>query len=145
MESSLTVSTSIEERLTAPIERVWHLLTDFHALPRRMAGVTHFVVEGSGVGAVRTFQINNGPVLRERIEALESERYRFVYSLLPPAFLENYTSEIRLTPDGPLACVVTWSGECTVASEKDTDERRSFLENIYRNGIAWARKEAEKD
>jgi hypothetical protein len=135
-------SVEVIERIDAPAERVWHSLSDFHAVSRRMAGITRFAVEGVGVGAVRTFQVGDGPVMRERIEAFEPERYRFVYSLLPPAFLEDYVGEIRITPDGPNACQVSWSGECTVSSETEAEERRGFFDTVYRNGIAWARKEA---
>lgn len=141
MTENWIASASVNERVEAPIERVWALLSDFHSLPRRMAGITHFVVEGAGAGAVRTFRIGDGPLLRERIETFEPQRHRFSYSLLPPAFLDNYVGEIALTPQGTEACTVNWSGRCSVASESEIAERRAFFENIFRNGIAWARKE----
>jgi len=141
MSDKPMASAIIVERVAAPVEAVWTLLSDFHALQRRMAGLTRFEVEGSGTGAVRTFQVGDGPVMRERLEAFEPERHRFVYSLLPPAFLENYQGEVRMDADGPDACIVTWSGACTVSSDAEIAERRTFFENVYRNGIAWVRKE----
>jgi len=141
MKDAWNVSAAVSEKVDAPIERVWELLSDFHSLPRRMAGITDFVVEGSGVGTVRTFRLGDGPIIRERIEIFEPERHRFAYSLLPPAFVENYLAEIVLLPEGTDACVVNWSARCSVPSENEAAERRTFFEQVFRNGIAWVRKE----
>jgi len=141
MKDSWVVSAAVTEKVNAPVGQVWALLSDFHSLPRRMAGIKDFVVEGSGVGTVRSFRLGDGPVIRERIEAFEPERHRFAYSLLPPAFVENYLAEIALVPDGTDACTVMWSATCSVPTESEAAERRAFFENVFRNGIAWVRKE----
>ena len=140
-EETYTASAMITERVAAPIDRVWEVLSDFSAMQKRTAGLTRFTVEGSGAGAVRTFQIGDGPIMRERLEIFDPDRYYFAYALLPPAFMENYLGDVQLNPDGPDACFIVWSGRCTVASAEEAAERRVFLENVYRNGIAWARKE----
>ncbi|HLG86736.1 MAG TPA: SRPBCC family protein [Alphaproteobacteria bacterium] len=141
MNKEETASATVTERVAAPIDRVWEVLSDFSAMQRRTAGLTRFTVEGSGAGAVRTFQIGDGPVMRERLEVFDPVGYRFAYALLPPAFMENYLGEVQLKPDGPEACLVVWSGRCTVSSAQEAAERRVFFENVYRNGIAWVRKE----
>jgi hypothetical protein len=141
MKDTWIASAAVTERIEAPIERAWELLSDFHSLPRRMPGITHFVVEGSGAGAIRTIRIGEGPILRERMDIFDPERHRLAYSLLPPAFLENYVAEIALSPQGTDACLVTWSGRCSVASANEVAERGAFFENVFRNGIAWVRKE----
>ena len=136
-----TVSTTVTERVAAPVDRVWEVLSDFHAMQKRTAGLTRFDVEGSGAGAIRTFQIGDGPIMRVRLEVFDPQQYRFAYALLPPAFMEDYLGEVQLKADGPEACFVVWSGRCSVSSDQEAAERRVFLENVYRNGIAWARKE----
>ena len=113
-KEKLTASATVTERVVAPIDRVWDVLSDFTAMQKRTAGLTRFDVEGSGAGAVRTFQIGDGPVMRERLEIFDPDHYCFAYALLPPAFMENYLGEVQLKPDGTDACLVVWSGRCAV-------------------------------
>lgn len=139
--TSLRCAASVTERIDAPIGAVWDVIADFSSLPRKLPDVRDFVLEGSGVGTVRRFRVGDGPVMQERIETWEPAEFRFAYSLLPPAFMDSYLSDVRLEPDGSDACIVHWSGACQVSSEAEAEQRREFISGVYRNGIAWVRKE----
>jgi len=145
MSDKLTATANVVERVAAPIDRVWELLSDFTSILRRTRGIVDFAMEGSGEGAIRTFRIGDGPVIRERLETLDAADYRFAYSVLPPAFLEDYIGEVQLKPDGAYACTVNWSARCSVSSNREAVERRAFFESVFRNGIAWVRKELVVD
>ena len=133
---SIECAVVIEDKFDAPIDKVWALVSDFGGIAKRIPGLKNFVLDGAGAGAVRSFQIGDGPVIRERLEMFEPQNYRFAYSLLPPAFMENYLGEIALTASETGGCAITWSGACTVPTAAELPERRAFLENTYRNGIA---------
>jgi hypothetical protein len=141
MSGNLTAETTIEERVDAPVERVWALLSDFSAITRRTPGIADFSIAGSGVGMIRSFRVGDGPMLRERVEAFDPANHFFAYALLPPAFMDDHYSEVRMRADGAGACIVTWMGRCTVHSAEELAQRRAFFETVFRNGIAWARRE----
>jgi len=141
MAAKLTAEKTIQERVTAPLQNVWDLLSDFTSITRRAAGIADFSIEGSGAGSVRSFRIGDGPILRERIEYFDPANYHFAYKLLPPAFMDDHYSELRMRPDGPDSCVIFWSGRCTVYSEEEAEQRRAAFETTFRNGVAWVRKE----
>ncbi len=141
MTGKRTAEKTIEERVAAPVQSVWDLLSDFTSITRRAAGLADFSIEGSGAGAVRSFRIGDGPILRERIELFDPANYHFAYKLLPPAFMDDHYSEIRMRADGPNACVIVWSGRCTVHSDDEAAQRVAMFETTFRNGIAWVRKE----
>lgn len=141
MADKMIAEKTIEERVAAPVQQVWNLLSDFSAITRRTPGILDFKVEGAGAGAVRSFRVGDGPMLRERIELFDPDNCHFAYALLPPAFMDDHYSEIRIRADGPDACVITWSGRCTVYSQKEMEQRRAFFETVFRNGIGWVRKE----
>ena len=141
MAEKLTAEKTIEDRIAAPVQQVWELLSDFSAITRRTAGIVDFKIEGEGTGAVRSFRVGDGPILRERIELWDPVKYRFAYALLPPAFMDDHYSEIRMRADGADSCVIEWMGRCTVSSEAELEPRRAFFETVFRNGIGWVRKE----
>ncbi len=132
---------TVAERVTAPVQQVWDLLSDFTSITRRAAGLSDFKIEGSGAGSVRSFRIGDGPILRERIESFDPAHYHFAYKLLPPAFMDDHFSEIRMRADGPDSCVIVWSGRCSVHSEEEAAQRVAMFDSTFRNGIAWVRKE----
>ena len=141
MAEKLTAEKSIEDRVAAPVQQVWDLLSDFSAITRRTAGIQDFKIEGEGAGAVRSFRVGDGPILRERIELWDPANHVFAYALLPPAFMDDHYSEIRMRADGPGACVIHWMGRCSVSSAEEIEPRRAFFENVFRNGIGWVRRE----
>jgi hypothetical protein len=141
MPEKLTSEKIIEESVAAPVQQVWDLLSDFSAITRRTKGIEDFKIEGEGEGAVRSFRVGDGPILRERIELWDPANYVFAYALLPPAFMDDHYSEIRMRADGPEACVIQWMGRCSVAAPEEVEPRRAFFENVFRNGIGWVRRE----
>ena len=141
MAEKLIAAKTVEERVAAPIDSVWALLSDFSSITRRAPSIVDFAIEGSGVGSVRSFRIGDGPLLREQIEILDPANYYFSYALLPPAFMDDHLGEIQVRPDGPESCIVAWSGRCSVQSEDEATQRRQAFETTFKNGIAWVRKE----
>lgn len=136
MADKITAEKTIEDRVEAPVQQVWDLLSDFSAITRRTAGIQDFRIEGEGAGAIRSFRVGDGPILRERIELWDPANYRFAYALLPPAFMDDHYSEIRMRADGPESCVIEWMGRCSVASEEEVAPRflRDRLSQRHRLG-----------
>ena len=70
MAEKLTAEKSIEERVAAPIQQVWDLLSDFSAITRRTAGIQDFKIEGEGAGA-DALRHPAGPLPRMKPDAVD--------------------------------------------------------------------------
>ena len=90
--------------INAPIDRVWHTVGDFEGLPGWMPGITSSLIEDdkdpTKAGAVRSLGImGNDGALRERLEELDADRYRIVYSVLEgPLPVDNVKTGMQLRP-----------------------------------------------
>jgi len=73
--------------INAPIERVWHCVSDFNGLPAWMPGMKDSAIEpGKGekeIGTVRSLtMIGSKDKLRERLEVLSPKEFMISYSVL---------------------------------------------------------------
>jgi hypothetical protein len=91
------------------LERLWPVIADFGGVDRWIDGVESCVLEGEGVGAVRTL-VRNGATVRERLELLDAERFDVVYAILEPHSLpaKGVRSVISLREVGPAATQISW-------------------------------------
>ena len=70
--------------INAPIERVWHCISDFNGLPAWMPGMKESVIEpgkaDKEVGAVRSLSMaGTKDKLRERLEVFSPEEFLITY------------------------------------------------------------------
>ncbi len=89
--------------IKAPVETVWSLIRDFNGLPSWAARIVGSKIEGGldsdVVGCVRSFHLDDGTHIRERLLMLDDARYTFTYNFVKPAFpVKNYIATIRLMP-----------------------------------------------
>jgi hypothetical protein len=90
--------------INAPIERVWHCVSDFNGLPAWMPGMKDSAIEpGKGekeIGTVRSLtMIGSKNKLRERLEVLSPKEFIISYSVLEgPLPVKNIKTSMRLRP-----------------------------------------------
>jgi uncharacterized protein YndB with AHSA1/START domain len=89
--------------LKAPVETVWSLVRDFNGLPRWAPAVAKSEIEGGldsdVVGCVRSFHLQDGAHVRERLLTLDDANYLCSYNFEKPAFpVKNYVATLRLYP-----------------------------------------------
>jgi hypothetical protein len=101
---------SITERVEFPAKAVWKVVSDFGGLKRWNAAVASCSMEGSGVGAVRTFQAGPATV-RERIEQLDPETMTIGYSIVSGSSIKVKGGSLRISvrPLGDNVCELTWT------------------------------------
>src|SRR5262245_64989306 len=101
---------TVNDELDAPIDRVWACFADFGDLSAWAPGGTRVPVEGSGVGAVRSVGGENGPVIRERLEAYDAAGHTFSYAMLESSFpFTDYVATVRLRALGDGRTAIQWS------------------------------------
>ena len=89
--------------LKAPVQTVWSLVRDFNGLPNWVPAVAKSKIENGldadVIGCIRSFHMQNGGHVRERLIALDDANYFFTYNFEKPAFpVKNYIATLRLYP-----------------------------------------------
>lgn len=109
----------IERIIEAPADFVWDRLRDFGALHTRVAPglILDTVVEGD----IRTVTFDGGPVLRERLIAIDDAHRRIVYSILADLF-EHHSASNMVVPEGEDRCRFVWVVDFLPDDPKDRIE-----------------------
>ncbi len=127
--------------LAAPARDVWAVIRDFNALPNWNPGVKDSAIEdgqaADRVGCVRSFHLQDGVHLRERLLAFSDPQMLMTYNFEKTPFdVRNYCATLRLTPvtDGDRCFAEWWTTfDCNVAK---TDEwRHTFADVIFKGGL----------
>jgi uncharacterized protein YndB with AHSA1/START domain len=89
--------------IDAPVETVWAVTRDFNGLPDWHPAIAASEIEdgldADVVGCVRSFTLQDGTHIRERLLAFSDAERTFTYNFEKPAFpVENYLATVRLLP-----------------------------------------------
>ena len=129
-----------------PADEVWAIVGQFGLLPKWSPLVTQCRVEGSGVGAVRTLTVNDGAILKERMDAYDAGCRTYAYSVIDPGALplKSWRSTVRVEPDGEGRSIVTWTGRFEVSGAEEADTVR-WIDAFYEAGSGALRERAFAD
>lgn len=122
--------------INAPIDAVWTAIRDFNSLPDWHPAIRSSEIEdgqpADRIGAVRSFYLQDGAHVRERLVALDDTGHALAYTFVTPAFpVDNYIARMKLSPvseDG--STFAEWSAEF---DEKPKDAGK--YEDIISNGV----------
>ena len=126
------VDVSVREELDSPADVVWSEIQDFGSTKAWFPAAKVVEIQGSGAGATRRVQTENG-IFAERCEEHDPEARRFRYSLLEDtAGIRNYVAVVEVEALTEERSALTWS--CTFDCDADAvDALRQRYEDIYRN------------
>jgi hypothetical protein len=129
----------VEDEIAAKSSTVWALVRDFGGIKRWNDGLTSCVLDGEGIGAVRTIEIGD-VTIRERLEKLDEAKKTLSYAIIEgPIPATNYLATMELSDSGPASTRIVWSS--TFEPVGATEEQVAQLfETIYRQGIERLRK-----
>lgn len=121
--------------IDAPAGAVWNTVGDFGAAAEYLPPVASCQVEGSGVGAVRTLELEEGGEIVERLEALDTSarvlRYSILHSPLP---VDDYLSTLKVKELDEARCEVEWSSRFEANGVSEA-EARAIFESLYEAGL----------
>jgi len=115
--------------IDAPADAVWQMISDFEAGAKYLAMVTHCVVQGQGIGALRTLTYLDGSVILERLETVDPSTHRLAYTLLSDTPFGSCLTTMALRALGPDTAEVTWTASFQRTS-LPTNEAMSLMEGM---------------
>ncbi|HSA82335.1 MAG TPA: SRPBCC family protein [Geminicoccaceae bacterium] len=127
--------------LDAPVDRVWARIRDFNALPRWHPLIAESQIEdglpSDKIGCVRSFRLQNGDRIRERLLGLSDHDLFCTYTILEsPMPLENYVATLRLTPVSVGdRTFIEWTAEFDCAPEVEEELVSDIGQNVFRGGF----------
>lgn len=134
-------SVFVSSVLNAPVDKVWARIRDFNALPRWHPRIAESQIEDGQlpdrIGCVRSFRLQNGDRIRERLLGLSDHELFCTYAILEsPMPLENYVATLRLTPisDGDRT-FIEWTAEFDCAPEVEDELVAGISQNVFQGGF----------
>lgn len=125
----------------APAESVWKRVRDFNGLPKWHPRIRDCRIEDAlpsdKVGCIRSFHLQNGELIREKLLGLSDYDLYCTYEILEsPMPLEEYVATLRLTPvtDGA-RCFIEWSAEFSCDPEHENDLVNGIAGDVFQTGF----------
>jgi uncharacterized protein YndB with AHSA1/START domain len=139
--------------IAAPADRVWALIADFDALRNWHPAVAESPADhGNEVGSQRQVRLKDGGSLTEKLEGYDAAQMTYRYRAKDGGALPvtNYTSSIRVVPDGG-GSVVEWRGAFyrgypnnDPPPELNDEAAVAAVTAVYRSGLAQLKAMAER-
>lgn len=127
--------------IDAPASEIWERIRDFNGLPKWHPRIADSQIENGEpsdrVGCVRSFRLQNGDQLREKLIALSDYDMSYSYAILQtPMPLTDYVATLKVTPitDGD-RCFAEWSAEFECAPDKADELTKGLATNVFQGGF----------
>lgn len=128
--------------VNAPADEVWAYLRDFNDLPKWTGGI---VIEseiehglgGDQVGSVRSFKLDDGEHLRERLLSHSDIYQMYTYNFEKTPFdVDNYHAKLRVRPvtDGSIS-FVEWSATFDCDRDRIAEWEEFFSQEVFQGGL----------
>lgn len=133
-------SVNMNTRINASAEKVWQIVRDFNGLPVFMAPIKKSTMEGSGVGAVRTLTLGEGPPIVEKLEKFDDQAKTLSYSIVTsPLPLTDYYSTMEVVDLAAGQCELKWYSTFQPKGAPEA-EAVKVVEGVYSEGFAGLKK-----
>lgn len=130
----------INGTINTSANKVWELVSDFGGLDNFVEAVTKCSIDGQGVGAVRTLTLQDGGVVKEKLESRNDEKRVLKYSIVEsPMPIKNYKGRMEVNRLSETTSEFTWSS--TFDAEEGTEkEMKQALAGLYSVGVEGLKK-----
>lgn len=125
----------------ASADSVWERVRDFNGLPKWHPRIRDSRIEDAlpsdKVGCIRSFHLQNGDLIREKLLGLSDYDLYCTYEILEsPMPLEDYVATLRLTPvtDGD-RCFIEWSAEFSCDPQNENDLVNGIADDVFQTGF----------
>ncbi|MFT4585274.1 MAG: carbon monoxide dehydrogenase subunit G [Gammaproteobacteria bacterium] len=128
---------SVTKSVNAPATKVWAMVSEWGGTHKWIPGVGPVTVEGTGVGSVRSADLDPATGfagrISERLESFDEGNKIFSYRVIgeSPIPISNYVATMQVVPHGDRLTEVTWSCNWEVNGDMTEAELVSAFEGLY--------------
>ncbi|MEM7469211.1 MAG: SRPBCC family protein [Pseudomonadota bacterium] len=128
---------SVTKRIAAPAEKVWRMVSAWGNTHEWIPGVGPVTVDGSGVGATRSAELDPATGfpgrITESLDAFEEDAHSFRYSIVgqSPIPIENYVAEMQVHKVDGQSCDVTWQSTWDPNGDLSAEQLIEAFEGLY--------------
>lgn len=130
----------VEEIVAAAADKVWAVMSNFGGI-ERSAMIQDVVVEGSGVGMLRTLTMTGGGIVQERLETFDPASRTYSYAIVNPDSplpVSGYLSTVTISANEEASARVRWSSRFEPVGVP-AEKAEALIAGIYKGGIQRAR------
>lgn len=126
---------NVSGTIPASANEVWKLVSDFGELNQFVEAVEKCTSDRTGVGAVRTLTLQDGGIVKEKLQSLDNENRELTYTIeKSPMPIDNYTGTMTVKELKENQSEFTWSSEFDVNDEA-AGEMTEALQGLYSLGV----------
>lgn len=128
---------SVSKVIHADVNAVWAMVSEWGGTHKWIPGVGPVSVEGSGVGSIRSADLDPATGfsgrISERLESFDAGTMQFRYAVVGenPIPISGYVAEMKVVDRGNGSCEVTWSSDWEANGEMSEAELLAAFEGLY--------------
>jgi len=129
---------SVSRTIKAPAALVWGMVSEWGGTHKWIPGVGPVSVEGSGVGSIRSADLDPAMGfagrISERLERLDEAGMHFSYCIVgqSPIPISDYIADMTVVDNGNDTSTVTWRSTWRASGDLSETELESAFEELYR-------------
>ena len=126
---------AITKKLDTSTEKAWNAIRNIDGLDRWFPIIGSCRVEGSGVGALRNMELEQGGEIVDLIEAIDGDRQRLVYlRTISPFPVTHYRGTVEVFDSYDGRAIVSWTIDFESAPE-DSAGVADLVKHAIADGI----------
>lgn len=135
--SKIKVSQKSEATVNLNAEKVWKKLIDFGGTEKFVPDLIEKVlVEGNGIGAVRTIYLKGGGEILEKLTSIDQIRLKMKFIILStPMPVLNYEGVFTINSQGNNKCTVIFESNYEVQAVQE-EEMYSVIKNFQKTFLS---------
>jgi hypothetical protein len=132
---------SVTKTIKAPAAAVWKIVSEWGGTHKWIPGVGPVSVEGSGVGSIRSADLDPATGfpgrISERLEMFDDRTMQFRYCVVgtSPIPISDYVAEMSVTATGDASCELTWSSTWRPDGDLSESELLAAFEGLYQMSL----------
>lgn len=140
---------SVSKSIQATAVKVWAMVSEWGSTDKWIPGVGPVTVEGEGIGATRSADLDPATGfpgrITESLDTFDDQAMHFAYSVVgnSPLPIKNYIATMKVEKTGKDGCEVCWESTWEVDGELSEAELVAAFEGLYDMSLENVRQACE--
>ena len=139
----------VAKTIKAPLDKVWAMVSEWGGTHKWIPGVGPVTVEGSGVGATRSAELDPATGfpgrITESLDAFDETGKHFRYSIVgeSPIPISDYVAEMTVVATGNDSSEVIWQSDWQASGNLSEEELLNAFQALYEMSLENVRAACE--